>query len=200
MKFARLLATCVCLLWFGCGSSDGDAAGSCTLEACGGAVLGSWKMRAACYVILVQPKLGFCPKATAELHVDELDGTLIFDKDTYSNRFNLDARMTLHLPSSCKQDQGEALECSDFDGVTDGGLRLKCSAAANGDCACESPFPVKFDESGVYTVRGKQLEWRSGTSDFCVTGSQLVVRPSTSVSMGEMGDINFLLQTTFDKQ
>ena len=196
MKFVRPLAACICLLWFGCGGSDEDAGGSCKLEACGGAVLGTWKMSAACYVILAQPKLQFCPSATAELNVDELEGTLIFEKDTYSNRFNLDARMTLHVPSSCKKEQ----ECSDFDGVTDGGLRLKCSTATNGDCACESPFPVKFDESGVYAVRGKQLEWRSGKSDFCVSGSQLVVRPSTSVQMGAMGEMNILLQTTFDKQ
>jgi hypothetical protein len=104
------------------------------------------------------------------------------------------------LPASCKQQDGETRACSDFDGATGSGLKLKCSTAANGDCTCESPTSVKVDESGVYTARGKQLDWVSGKADYCVSGTQLVVLPKVSMNMGEMGTLGFVMQSTFDKQ
>lgn len=201
MKRLASIATYLCLLVPACGSSDDDK-GSCqAAAACGGDVLGTWNLSGACYTVLHQPMLDFCPKATAELHVDDTDGSLIFDKDTFKLDIQLNSTVNLHLPASCLQDQGEKRECSDFDGALVAGQKLKCSTGGSGGCTCEFPFPAKLTQSGIYAVRGKQLEWGAEKSDYCVSGDRLSVQPGMQLQMGGMmTDANFVVQTTFTKQ
>lgn len=201
MKPLLSIATGMCMLVSACGSSDDDE-GSCkAAAACGGDVLGTWHLSGACYTVLHQPMLDFCPNASAALQVDDTDGSLIFDKDTFKLDIQLKSTVDLHLPASCLRDQGETRACSDFDGTTVGGQKLKCSTAGNGDCICEFPFPAKLTQSGIYAVRGEQLEWGAEKSDYCVSGNRLSVQPGMQLQMGGMmTDANFVLQASFTKQ
>jgi len=180
-----------------CGGSD-DAAGSCNAEACGGDLLGKWKVTSGCYTMIEQPELDFCPSASAAMHVDKASGTVVFDMDTYSRDFELTERLELSLPAKCKDQPQGKLACADLSADLSDGTPLICEDASGGGCSCEAIFPTKYMESGIYTKKGKQVELRNVLTDYCVNGKNLVMRPT--LSMGMMGDMTAILQTTLEKQ
>lgn len=188
------------LLLAACGGDDDDA-GSCSAQACGGDLLGKWKLTGGCYTVLEQPELDFCPSATATLDLDKATGTVVFDTDTYSRNFELTARLTLSLPEKCKHQPDTELECADLSGELDGGNPLTCKDGGGGGCSCTALFPSEYKESGIYTNKGNQVQLVSGLTDYCVSGKNLVMRPSMSVNMkmGQMGDMTSTLQTTLEK-
>jgi hypothetical protein len=185
------------LLLNACGGDDD--AGSCNAKACGGELLGKWKLTSGCYTVHEQPMLDFCTSASAELNLDKASGTVIFDKDTYSRDFELTARLTLSLPEKCKHQEDTELECEDLSAELEEGNPLVCKDSGGG-CSCTALFPTKYMESGIYTKKGNQVELRSVLTDYCVSGKTMVLRPTVTMSMGQMGDMTSTLQTTLEKQ
>jgi hypothetical protein len=182
-----------------CGGS-GDDADSCNASACGGDLLGKWKLTGGCFVVLQQPELEFCSSASAELHLQEGSGTLVFDKDTYSRDFDLTARLMLSLPEKCKHQPDTEYDCSDLSTTLSAGNKLECKDASGGGCSCEATYLSKQMDSGIYTKKGNQVQLVPGLTDYCVSGSSLTVKPVISMSMGKMGDMTSVLQATLQKQ
>lgn len=181
-----------------CGGDDDGA--SCNASACGGDLLGKWKLTSGCYTVLEQPELDFCASASAELHLDKASGTVVFDTDTYSRDFEVTARMTLSLPEKCKHQPDTTYACGDLSADLEGGNPLTCKDASDGGCTCTASFPSKYMESGIYTKKGNQVQLVSGLTDYCVSGKTLVMRPMVKMTMGMMGDMTSTLQTTLEKE
>lgn len=201
MRFLARMALVVGLAagFAACGSS-GDDADSCNAGACGGDLLGKWKLTGGCFVILKQPELEFCDSATAELHLEDSSGTLLFDKDTYTRDFTLSSRLTLSLPEKCKHPSDNDYDCSDLSTTLSSGNTLECKDAGGGGCSCEATYESRQMDSGIYTKKANQVQLVTGLTDYCVSGSNLTVRPVINMSMGKMGDMTSILQATLQKQ
>ena len=182
-----------------CGSSDGDAGGCTGVKACGGDVLGSWKVVSACNLLASTPAmLEECPEASSVTIVDEATGDVIFDKDTFSRKLRFQAHVQLHFPDSCKPALGAEL-CADLNGKLDDGTNLSCSTASKGGCVCEAVVVNERTESGVYSIRSNQLDLPQDNEDYCVQNKQLTMNPRVTMAMGDAGEMSFVLRTTLNK-
>lgn len=184
-----------------CGSdSDDGAGGSCKrVDACGGAVRGTWKVESACYFVERQPDL-MCQGGAVELEVDSASGTFVFDEDTYSLEAEVKAVLHVTYPKSCRDHAGETQSCDFFEGTIQG-RQVTCTEASSGDCKCDLDFPVSLDESSIYSISGDQLDLQqSGDTDYCVDGKRITIEHHLEADTSEDGEVLRVLQTTAVKQ
>ncbi|MET0384392.1 MAG: hypothetical protein ABW321_00465 [Polyangiales bacterium] len=172
-----------------CGS-DSDSGPACEDKACGGDIEGSWEVTEACYKVLKQPELE-CKEARADMQVDDASGAIVFDTDTFSIDAALNLRLVLNYPASCKAEASDS--CAGFEGVVLGSP-VDCVAAADG-CVCEAEFVAQVTDNGIYDISGNQVELPGGDSDYCVQGDTLTIRPTLSMAVDGMGEMNLQLQT-----
>ena len=203
MMSMRALAAAICVMssaTLACSSSDGDAGGCSAVKACGGNVLGSWKVVSACNLVASTPAmLDDCPEASSVTTVDEATGMVVFDKDTFSRQIRFQAHVQLRFPDSCKPKLGAEL-CADLSGALDDGTELECTTAATGGgCSCEAVLVTEARESGVYSLRGNQVELPQDNEDYCVQNNQLSMSPRVTMNMGNAGEVTLSLRTTLSK-
>lgn len=206
MRSARfaLLALFVSLTGHACGDSDeGDSDGPMCggVQSCGGDLEGSWKLSEGCFIVLEQPKLDFCPTATAELHATKAEGSITFQKDSYVRHTEIETELLLKLPAKCQEQDGkEKKACTSFGATLSNGASLVCSDADNkaDGCECTASLTTTGNDSGQYNIRGNKVELVGETLDYCIKGDKLTLRPSESVKMSGVA-VTSQLQTTFEK-
>lgn len=201
MRSTRLvfLTIILSLGGFACGDSDdanGDGPMCGELDACGGKLEGSWKLEDACFIVLEQPKLGFCEEATAELHARMSDGSITFEDDVFDRNYEINAEMILKLPESCREDK----KCTDMGATLQNGAMLIC-ADADGEkngCECSASLKSTLSQSGEFTIRGNRVQLVGEELGYCVKGDTLTLRPTESINMSG-SNATSILQTTFSR-
>lgn len=182
-----------------CGDSDdsnGDGPMCGEFEACGGKLEGSWTLEDACFVVLEQPKLGFCKEATAELQTRFAEGSVTFDDDLFTRSYALEADMLLKLPESCRGDA----QCSDMSTELQTGTTLLCKNAEgdNNGCECTVTLISNLTQDGGFTIRGNRVQLGGEELGYCVKGDTLTLRPTSSINMSGINTTS-ILQTTFKR-
>ncbi|HET8931983.1 MAG TPA: hypothetical protein VFN67_01015 [Polyangiales bacterium] len=200
-RFA-LLAIFVSLTGHACGDSDSDDDGPMCggVQSCGGDLEGSWKLNEGCYIVLEQPKLDFCPTATAELHATHVEGSITFQKDSYVRHTEIETELLLKLPAKCQEQEGkDKKSCTSFGATLSNGASLVCADADNkaDGCECSATVINTGNDSGGYNIRGNRVEI-GDTFDYCVKGKTLTLRPSESIKMSGVA-VTSQLQTVFEK-
>ena len=194
-----LLTFILSLGGFACGDSDDSNADGpmCgEFDACGGKLEGSWKLEDACYIVLEQPKLGFCEEATAELHARMTDGSITFEDDTFERNYEISTEMILKIPESCLD--GKA--CVDMGTTLQNGATLTCADAdgENNGCECSASLSSTLSQSGEFTIRGNRVQLVGEELGYCVKGDTLTLRPTSSINMSGTSATS-ILQTTFSR-
>jgi hypothetical protein len=212
MKHASVIVTSVvfALLQVGCGGNGGGAAGSggsstagsgaasaaCDkVNACGGDMVGEWKMTAAC---ADPPKATtLCDAATAVVGAATVTGTASYKGDmTFTLMGMVDATATLTLPASCLMQGGKTLTCSQIQTIlaTDPTAKLiSCTASGTG-CKCLNPYHSVLNNTGTYSVSGSMVTLTIGkdkaTADFCAKDNKLHLAITSSSGELPTGQIS----------
>jgi hypothetical protein len=193
------------LAGFACGDSDdddtnGDGPMCGEFEACGGKLEGSWKLVDACYVVLEQPKLGFCEEATAELRASMSEGSLTFDGDTFERNYDISTELVLKLPESCLGQGDDKKECTSMGATLQNGATLICADAdaENDGCECSASLGSTLSQGGEFTIRGNRVLLVGEELGYCVKGDKLTLRPTASINMSG-SNATSILQTTFER-
>src|SRR5262245_32072604 len=140
------------------GGTDGGGASCVAVSACGGNIVGSWRVTQSC-VTATQDLGNICPGATAEIEF-VIGGTVTYNADgTYSTMATGgNATYHEHFPSGCMPfgqtcDQlGQAL--------VDAGTMTSssCSTDAAGGCNCDGTVPeTTTNQTGTYSTSGGTL-------------------------------------------
>jgi len=167
------------------------------VEPCGGDVVGTWHLAAACIntAALTATIAAACPGASISKASVTVAGTVTYNADlTYAaSGVNETISITEIVPLSCT---GEAT-CAAFAQMIMAGatnpLTVSCTGSSTCTCMVAGTNPV-MAESGTYSTAGTTLSsTASGTgvqSDdlYCVLGTNLhVVSIDTTMNMGPMG-------------
>jgi hypothetical protein len=160
------------------GGSGGGA--SCTsMSACGGDIVGTWKVTDSCAVANINLD-NICAGASAVLTY-AISGTLTFNADgTIVQALTGTILAHEHYPSGC---QPGGKTCEQFGqgaaAAADAGVTGSCSTDAAGACDCDFVEPGKVDDPGVsYSTSGGTLttvaqSGRTSTAAYCVKGNVL---------------------------
>ncbi len=122
----------------------------------------------------------------------QVSGTQTYNADhTFSFDATTSGTFTMHWPSACLTVMGFTLSCTQLDtafmasmGMDDFIQSVSCSMEAQG-CSCVATAKPHTDQgSGTYTVMGHTVtEIGSDSSDYCVSGSTLKLKPSAATAM-----------------
>jgi len=186
----------------GTGGQGGQAQICSSMTPCGGAVVGTWKVKSSCLSLTgeIDPMdvSANCPRQaiTGSLTVSgtwtaNANGTFTDDTKTMgSAKFNLDA--------SCLVVSGAAMTCekigSSFEGL--GFSSVVCTTMAGGSCSCSAQVALTGglglltadpQTSGNYTKNGNVLTITGSATgqnySYCVSGSTLTITPQLSRPM-----------------
>jgi hypothetical protein len=167
---------------------NGVVSTDCGFSACGGNLVGTWKVTSVCAEI-AGAVIDVCPTAVAQLDLT-LTGTATFSGDgTRSSDFTTKATITYTLDAAC------------LNAITSGKPPATCDVLskpadpANGDgptactgdptvsCTCVEDNPEKSEKkTGTYTADGSTLTMTEDadgsmkTAEFCVKGSEVRVK------------------------
>jgi|HubBroStandDraft_6_1064221.scaffolds.fasta_scaffold616462_1 hypothetical protein len=189
-----------------CGASPSGAT-TCPVTACGGNIVGSWKVVSATRVASpcgegtsVQSDMGDCTAVLSEPLLD-VSGSATFNADgTFTSDSSFAVSMTLVFGAACLSTNGVAETCAQLASmmtasaiVPPGSPTLSpvtCTATAAAGCLCAvSQTESSAMGSGTYEALAGTLTQTgaNGTSDhrsYCVQGSTLNIFPQLSMSMG----------------
>jgi hypothetical protein len=201
----KALSACVAIgmTILGCGSSSGgggsdDASGTCgKVAACGGDLVGTWKVAAACANITSMPSNSQCPNESVQGASVTASGTSTFNSDlTFSLDLTESVSETLVVPMSCLTAGGTTVTCDDLSSTLgaalgDGGVMTSCTTSGS-NCNCTIGLAGQSThETGTYSVSGNSFSTIVGgttsTTDFCVQGNQLHV---VTASMADMEGVS----------
>lgn len=175
-----------------CGGSD---EGTCSMaNACGGDIVGNWKITSSCLKVTGTFDNADCPTASinASLHAT---GTASYRADmTYSLAFVLSGTETIGFPATCLTVNGVTVTCDQLNqqfatnppaGIT----ALHCTSAGSGGCNCTTTLPDQTDtEVGTYTTgAGTLTTTQAGSTPepgggYCVQGTTLDLTPPASMA------------------
>ena len=196
----RAFALATGIVLAGCSSSSSSSNGpDCTMfTACGGNVVGTWRLTKACISGLANPLAAFCPSSTFQVS-ESLGGTVKFVANdgvtlamgvaggTYSSNITSSVVEDLTIPASCLQGATCAQVQSSINQSGDGGAPAAmgtCTDAAGG-CACHVTAATSATPtSGVYTVSGSTITLDGQPSPYCVKGSGLLIQNPTTMMAG----------------
>jgi len=188
-----------------CGGSDG---GSCaTPPACGGDIVGSWKITSSCLHLAGTLDLDqTCTGVPVNADVQYSGMASYTAAMTYSETFSVTGSETFVFPGACLSgatcDQiNQRAQSSPPDGITS----LHCSAAGGGGCSCTATLASQSaTDTGTYTLSGTGVTTTSTTTSgdvetdqYCVMGSQLQIVPganSGAVGATATGSITLMKQ------
>jgi hypothetical protein len=209
IRFARIAIVLAVACTFSCGGGAG-AAGSCGMvAACGGNIVGNWRVTGSC--LKVSGTLGdaTCPGATIDgsLHIT---GTTSYAADlTYIQSFILTGTETIGFPASCLTRSGVTLTCDQLNQSFAANppapsvASLHCTAAGGGACNCVTTLTaMSVNETGTYITSGGNLTstQTGGVPDsgggYCVKGTRLDLTPASMMggTLIESGDLTLALQ------
>jgi hypothetical protein len=205
--FMKAFGVCVAIgvAFLGCSSSSGsDASATCgKVAACGGSIVGTWKIVDACADTSVSSTMNTaCPNESAKAGTVSASGTVTFNADmTYKVDFTESVTETLVVPMSCLSMGGATVSCDELTTALGGGGLQGDAGTTTATCTtsganCNCTIDVNgqtTSEMGTYTVSGTNFTTTSstspgspGTASYCVQGSTLHVI-STAMGMGTMG-------------
>jgi hypothetical protein len=180
------------------GGTGGGGASCATVSACGGDLVGTWKVTQSCLTSI--PDLsGVCAGASGELAY-MFSGTVTYNVDgTYSSMFDATVAGHERYPSGCAP---HGLTCAELEQsgrqAVDAGkvISYTCSTDAAGACNCDSVTPESSaNTSGTYSISGGTLtttaDGMTSTSSYCVQGGILgeTPRPAADAGLAAMGNI-----------
>ncbi len=194
-----LVGVGVCLFVSACGSTS-DSNGKCANgAACGGSLVGTWKVTSTCLTLDLGSAMGTaaCPEQTSTAKNLRATGNATYGADlTYTSNATLTYDAAITQPKSCLTVQNITLTCDQLQQSVEARLAMtpftsvSCKATANGGCACTfSGASQTISDAGTYTTTGAGLLTQTPTSDppdesdYCVKGSTLTLSPHADTSM-----------------
>jgi hypothetical protein len=183
----------------GCGD---DGGGSCeTMSACGGNLVGTWKILSFCVDGVSDDAFSnatsFCSNASVNVGRVTAAGTMTFKSDmTVTESLTVSEDVNLNIPSSCLKQGGITLTCQQLNEATqaaaqnqdaDAGVivpSISCSGSGGG-CACSSTVSEPVANAGTYTLSGNtvHMSFTAEDDDYCVQGNKLYLQQSKHTSM-----------------
>jgi hypothetical protein len=186
-----------------CGGSSG---GRCSNSAaCGGDIVGTWKITSSCVSANLAMLDGTCPAATLSTSDLKMAGSVTYNADlSYIETGTVSGTVVVTEPTSCFTSQGVTPTCDDLNqefqsNNQDPALTLHCTGTTT--CTCTETFTNEdTSQTGTYTTTtaGVLTETRDGesspseTDDYCVKGTAFTLSPhADSMMMGQpiMGTI-----------
>lgn len=193
----------------GCGGDGGNSCG--TFTPCGGNVVGRWNITQSC-ISAAEMMTAECPGQQVDSSGLKMSGSTTFNADmTYAGQVTISGSMSTTIPASCLMQDGITVTCEQLNAFFQLSLQedpeapfsaVSCSKAGSG-CRCSFTFKAtSSSEQGTYATAGNVLTLTSSdgdaeSSDYCVSGNKLQVKPTMMAGMGEM-DISGLV--VFTKQ
>lgn len=196
-----LVVTLLSLTTLACGGGSSTSSSCGSFTACGGSVVGTWKISNLC---MGQADAGVsngdasaCSGTPTNVSAT-YGGTLTFASDgTYTVSLTTAGSASFTYSSSCLSSMG--MTCTQIDsllkslGTSDAGVSGSCASASSGGCACsETLNSTMSPETGNYTTSGSTITMQSSTStststtadlsDYCVQGNTLMIRASSTTS------------------
>ena len=189
-----------------CGGGDGDGGKCSDFEACGGEVIGEWKIKKPCdlnaAVAGVDLEFDLCPTATVDASGLTVSGMTTYGADkTFSSTYQLGGTVAVTLPRECLNIAGGiTATCAQVQqGINMAlaadpdtqGITVTCQGSSS--CVCTAPVPSQppETESGTWSTSGTSLtttsDGASETSQYCVSGKSLRIRQEIEIPMGMMG-------------
>ena len=147
---------------------SGTAAASCVATpACGGSILGSWRLINLC-LFPPEPFLEDCPAASVVFDFHDVEGLMTFDDEgMYSLQADAIGTLRMQVPRSCISD-GDCARLED-------GKRT-CTATTE-QCICTSPTALGTEgktQRGGYQTQGDMLILENDRDGgYCVEGTQM---------------------------
>lgn len=193
-------------LFSACGGSSSSSGGTCgAASACGGDILGTWKVSSSCIIADASSMIGnsSCPAATESTSGMKIAGTVAYSADkTYSSDFTISGNVVINLPASCLTQQGVTVTCAQLQQGLSSNMTSAFSSAtcaeSGGGCACTLALNSQVrTETGTYSTAAGTLTQTAtggtpGDSDYCVMGNTLTISPasgSTMMSSGVTGSV-----------
>jgi hypothetical protein len=190
MRFAiGVVAWCSWLMVaaLGCGGGGGTCGGT---KACGGDVVGTWKVTSSCQTAEITPFPLSCDASPTALETVTSAGTLTFGADlTYTWIGTQTGRAAQTYPDACLVMNGQTITCERLNQLL-GANVMSPSAVCNqghAGCTCTTELPGQTtNEAGSYTTTAAGLltETPTGGSpfdfDYCATGGGLSMSPRLS--------------------
>jgi hypothetical protein len=175
----------------GSGGSGGDNCGK--VAACGGDIVGTWKVATACAQSTAPTTVttGSCTETTQVGQISA-SGTATFNSDmTYTVSLSESADETVTVPTSClagvtcdelQMDLGGAIK-------DDAGATMTTCTTSGSSCSCDvSVMGQAITEMGTYTLSNNTVTTTSSTSTGTTGGGQYCVQGNTlhilSAAMG----------------
>jgi hypothetical protein len=192
-----------------CGGGGGGGSTCSNAAACGGSIVGSWKITSSCVTVdtsSMVPDMD-CPSATGMAEGFKVTGSVSYAADlTYTSNTTVSGTVVVTLPASCLMQQGITLSCAQLQqglqaAATDAGFSSATCTGSSG-CTCKLALaPQASTTSGTYTTTAAGLLTETETggdasqSDYCVKGTALTVSPHTMAGMdGLSGTITLAKQ------
>ncbi len=188
------------VVFLGCSSSSSSsdaAAGTCgKVAACGGDIVGTWTIAAACANASSSATSNtMCPNESVQSTTLTASGTATFNSDlTYSVDVTESLSETVIVPTSCLTVGTTTITCDElstaFGGAlaTDAGAPTATCTSSGGNCDCTiSLTGLSTHETGTYTLSNDTVLTTTGgttsSGDYCVQGNTLHL-VSSAMTMG----------------
>jgi hypothetical protein len=144
----------------------GSTSAACNVgTTCGGTVVGTWKLTAAC--------------SYSPLNVCNSSTVTISQYPSYLLVFNADLSYletsTGSFVASCTVPGGQGGSCSQYN-TTSGASTLACTGTATQSCTCTETQPTTVNTGGTYSTNGSLISLGTATSEYCVTGNSLALQ------------------------
>jgi len=156
------------------GGADGGINCNSVTTACGGNVVGTWKITQTC-LSATQDLSSTCPGASA-IYDFTLSGTATYNTDgTYSSADTVSALVHEHFPSGCMP---FGFTCAQLEQMAMDAGTGNCSTDTQGGCNCDAVTPVTSSSAtGTYSASGGTLttmhDGTTSLASYCVEGNLL---------------------------
>jgi hypothetical protein len=180
-----VVLACVVLAMAGCSTSGGDGGSGligCGTPACGGDLVGKWRIVSLCGASTYQPTVLYCgEKPTIERAGVTVTGTAEYAADGgYTESITQSGTMHITYPASCVGTMMGVANCDEVAKLYAGsGSSYSCSDA--GACQCTAQLVNDtFSDQGTYRIVGTGVTKQSpriimmSPADYCVQGNRLV--------------------------
>jgi hypothetical protein len=151
-------------------------------SACGGDVVGQWRLAVLCFADGLQALREECPEVTQQLCYQYRMLLDIKSNGNYTVAQTTDAKQSITMPKSCDA------ECSRFgaDDTDDSDGSTQRTTMVGDSCVTEATFSDSDSLAGVWQVNGTELTTMSAsepeTREFCVRGNVLTLKGKNMLS------------------
>jgi hypothetical protein len=180
----------------GAGSDGGDGGFCSAFFACGGDVVGTWRVDPLC-VPAMKVQSGGCQDEEFDLTQIVSDATWTFRADlTMTLTLTAAGAATVRAPAACLVSGGAPVACADAGAMLSGRIAIVGSKATTATCqsagtvcTCAIPFvAAPVQGTGTYSTAGTTLTFTLGastlTADYCASPS--VFKERTTDALGQV--------------